>query len=331
MKQIGKVLLLAGVAGVVFGLSAGATTVVSEIVATLRPDVTISVDGIDRTFVDANDQAVYPIVYEGSTYLPVRAVGELMGKTVTWDGDTNTVILSGGTPSVEAVTPGGYITQDMAKAYALTHAGLSLGNVVFTEISLDVSGAIAKYELEFWADNVEYEYQINATTGAMLYHEWGGKDPGLAPDTSAYIGSDAAKEIALTAAGLTLDEVTAIYANLDLDDDDAEYEVEFHHDGRAYHYEINGITGTILTTTWEAEDHIQIPETAQFINQGQAMAVALIHAGLTIEQVTFETIELDTEDDDFLYELEFYTATTEYEYEVDAVTGLVRSYEWEER
>ena len=34
-----------------------------------------------------------PFIYEGTTYLPVRAVGEAAGKNVTWDAASKTVIL----------------------------------------------------------------------------------------------------------------------------------------------------------------------------------------------------------------------------------------------
>lgn len=34
-----------------------------------------------------------PFIYEGTTYLPVRAVGEAVGKTVTWDAASKTVVL----------------------------------------------------------------------------------------------------------------------------------------------------------------------------------------------------------------------------------------------
>lgn len=37
-----------------------------------------------------------PFIYDGTTYLPVRAVGEAVGKTVGWDGAANTVTLSSG-------------------------------------------------------------------------------------------------------------------------------------------------------------------------------------------------------------------------------------------
>lgn len=40
-----------------------------------------------------------PFIYDGTTYLPVRAVGEAVGKNVGWDGVTQTVTLSSGSTS----------------------------------------------------------------------------------------------------------------------------------------------------------------------------------------------------------------------------------------
>ena len=36
---------------------------------------------------------VEPFIYNGTTYLPVRAVGDAIGKQVTWDGGSKTVYL----------------------------------------------------------------------------------------------------------------------------------------------------------------------------------------------------------------------------------------------
>ena len=51
------------------------------------------VDGIPIVPKDAKGNIVEPFIYEGTTYLPVRAVGEALGKAVTWDGATKTVYI----------------------------------------------------------------------------------------------------------------------------------------------------------------------------------------------------------------------------------------------
>ena len=51
-------------------------------------------DGTARTFSDANGKAVYPLLYNGSIYLH-PAIGQLMGRTVSWNGTSSTVTLTG--------------------------------------------------------------------------------------------------------------------------------------------------------------------------------------------------------------------------------------------
>ena len=54
-------------------------------------DIKLVVDGVPVTPRDANGTIVEPFACDGTTYLPVRAIGEALGKTVTWDGNTKTV------------------------------------------------------------------------------------------------------------------------------------------------------------------------------------------------------------------------------------------------
>lgn len=90
-----KIWMTAGALAVTFALGAGSAFAVQEYVrqvqAELRPDVKVVIDGQEQAFADVNGNPVYPLLYNGSTYLPVRAIGNLMGKTVTWDERTNTV------------------------------------------------------------------------------------------------------------------------------------------------------------------------------------------------------------------------------------------------
>ncbi len=56
-------------------------------------NIKICVDGVQMTPRDTAGKEVEPFIYNGTTYLPVRAVGEAVGKEVTYDGSTNTVYL----------------------------------------------------------------------------------------------------------------------------------------------------------------------------------------------------------------------------------------------
>ena len=54
---------------------------------------------------DANGKTVLPITYNGTTYLPVRAVGTLLGTEINYDGATSSVLI-GGTNGSAPVTSG---------------------------------------------------------------------------------------------------------------------------------------------------------------------------------------------------------------------------------
>ena len=58
-----------------------------------------------------------------------------------------------------------------AKSIALNHAGVSEGKAYDMEIELDDEDGTLVYEVEFKSGNMEYSYEINAATGAILKHE----------------------------------------------------------------------------------------------------------------------------------------------------------------
>ena len=58
-----------------------------------------------------------------------------------------------------------------AKSVALNHAGVSEGKAYDMEIELDDEDGRLVYEIEFKSGGMEYSYEINAATGAILKHE----------------------------------------------------------------------------------------------------------------------------------------------------------------
>jgi len=61
----------------------------------------IFVDGYLIETKDVTGKKVEPFVYEGTTYLPVRAISEALGKTVDWDSAANRIDI--GNPSTEEI------------------------------------------------------------------------------------------------------------------------------------------------------------------------------------------------------------------------------------
>ena len=58
-----------------------------------------------------------------------------------------------------------------AKSVALNHAGVSESKAYDMDIELDDEDGTLVYEVEFKSGNMEYGYEINAATGAILKHE----------------------------------------------------------------------------------------------------------------------------------------------------------------
>lgn len=58
---------------------------------------------------DLSGNKIEPFIYKGTTYLPVRAVGEALNKKVDWDGETQTVYI-GEIPG-QSAGEGRYITE----------------------------------------------------------------------------------------------------------------------------------------------------------------------------------------------------------------------------
>ena len=77
-------------------------------------------------------------------------------------------------PSGQKPAPSGTV-QDIgyakAKSIALNHAGLSENQAYDMDIELDDEDGKLVYEVEFKSGNMEYDYEIDAASGAILKHE----------------------------------------------------------------------------------------------------------------------------------------------------------------
>ena len=175
------------------------------------------------------------------------------------------------------------ITAERAKEIALGHAGLTAGQVTFALANLDWENGRQVYEVEFYtSDYKEYDYEIDASTGAVLSYDYDAEYyNGGTGSTAASITAERAREIALNHAGLTASQVTFARADLDRDDGRLVYDVEFYtSDYKEYDYEIDASTGKIVSYDYDAESYTP-PATSSgtAITADQAKQIALAEIG----------------------------------------------------
>ena len=161
---------------------------------------------------------------------------------------------------------------EAAKSAAFAHAGLDAAQVTTDEVDFDYEDGRMVYELEFYADGAEYEYDIDASTGAVVKSSqeggrtqtgssggsggtWGNAPSGSGGGTaqagagggsSPDIGREAALAAALSHAGVSQDQVYNLEVKQEYDDGRLEYEIEFKTGGWEYEYTISAADGTIL-------------------------------------------------------------------------------------
>lgn len=173
--------------------------------------------------------------------------------------------VSGATPQggSAAAAAEAEITLEDAKKAALSDAGVAAADAVFTKAYADYDDGIAVYEIEFYVGSKEYDYEINAVTGAVYSKDFDIEDRYEANMTNqnteikkadtkpaeaagAYIGVDKAKAAAAAHAGLNVADVTFSKAKLENDDGYTVYEIEFYKDGVEYEYTINAADATVM-------------------------------------------------------------------------------------
>ena len=76
-----------------------------------------------------------------------------------------------GDETAKPIAPTGDIGHAKAKSIVLNHAGMSENKAYDMEIELDDEDGTLVYEVEFKFGGMEYSYEINAATGAILKHE----------------------------------------------------------------------------------------------------------------------------------------------------------------
>ena len=96
------------------------------------------------------------------------------GKVLSGQKDLLSIVSGQGDvskPVDSKTTPSGDIGYAKAKSIALNHAGVNENKAYDMGIELDDEDGGLVYEVEFKSGNVEYDYEIDASSGAILKHE----------------------------------------------------------------------------------------------------------------------------------------------------------------
>ena len=193
-------------------------------------------------------------------YVVNAVTGEIIKSETEVDDDPTA---APGTPRPTAQPtqqPGSeFLSEDEIRAIVFNHAGVNANDVREFEIELDDEDGICVYEVDFKAGNIEYDYVVNAVTGAIIRVETElDDDPTAAPGTprptaqptqqpgSEFLSEDEIRAIVFSHAGVNANDVREFEIELDDEDGIWVYEVEFESGRHEYSYEVNALTGEII-------------------------------------------------------------------------------------
>ena len=189
------------------------------------------------------------------------------------------------------------ITLEKAREIALADAGVSREEAIFSRAEAGTESGLSVYRFQFYAANVEYEYAVNAGTGAIFIKKTGVyRDPGAASPVPTQTDRPPARP-----------------------DPTAEP------------------TKSSATAQPEPTENVTpAPQTTDrpggmYIRLSAAKSAALAHAKVDANEARFTQVRMDYEDGEAVYVLNFYTSAREYAYKIDARTGAVISREMKER
>ena len=150
----------------------------------------------------------------------------------------------------------GQITEAQARQIALKDAGLTEDQVTFVRSQVDYDDGVKEFEVEFYAGNMEYDYDIDAASGAIrskdqdceFYAPTAGQAAGGA------VTKEQALETALNHAGVSKANASYVQVHKDYDDGMEQFDVKFYVGMTEYSYDIDANTGRIVDYDIEIDD-----------------------------------------------------------------------------
>ena len=249
------------------------------------------------------------------------------------------VILGVGTVCAVSVMAKGSpkkVSIDEAKTKALNDAGLDITEVTFTKEKLDYDNGICVYELEFFTENAEYEYELYADTGAVYSKS---KETFVTRQTDLEIQNLANAEQQQNAEQ-PQQSAEEPRQNAEQPQQNAEQPQQSAEEPQqnAEQPQQSAEEPQQNAEQQPQQSAEQQPQAAAGsgnsgnISVDQAKSIATSHAGYSVSEVQFSKAKLEKDDGMMIYEIEFYKDGMEYEYEINALTGEILDFdsEWDD-
>lgn len=135
------------------------------------------------------------------------------------------------------------ISEEEAKKIATDYLNINVEDVSFTKNKLDYDDGNLIYELEFYYNGNEYEFDIDAYNKEIINVSIDNNNYDTNTSNN-YIGLEKAKEEVKN--HYKKDNIFFIKAEFDFDNKTPIYELEFYDNNKKYEYEVNAISGNII-------------------------------------------------------------------------------------
>ena len=184
-------------------------------------------------------------VYNGKEY-EYELVAET-GEIYKVEIDDVTVVV----PSEES---GSYLTAGQATEIAFADSGINEADAVLKKVKFERDHGTCVYEVEFVVNRTEYEYEINAISGAIIKKEIEGEKETDIPTGDGYVGAETAMNTAIAHSGADATAVTEKNVKLKIENGVYVYEVEFKQGGFEYEYLIDAKSGNVVSVEKALDD-----------------------------------------------------------------------------
>ena len=228
----------------------------------------------------------------------------------------------------------------------------------YYELKFSDGTAEYEYDVDALTGVVIEGKKDDAATGNTAIVNSGSGNAADISGTSTSIDENKAKSIALADAGVQEADTAYLVVKPDYDNGTAVYDVEFYVASTKleYDYEIDAATGKIRGMDQDIEGYTPSStntnpatstnnntaansgstnnstatssgstSTGTAVDEAKAKSIALSDAGVKEADTAYLKVKLDYDDGVKVYDVEFYAGGTEYDYEINAATGEIRS------